>query len=419
MANFKYKLQTYKGTNTRFTCPACGKPKRFTRYIDTATGEYISDATGKCDRADKCGYHQTPKQYFESTGVNDLTFVRSFGSPSKPNERTDTAPACSYIAAEILRASRTGYDANRFITYLTTLFPFEVVNQLIVQYNLGSSDKWPGATVFWQVDSAGKARSGKIMLYNAATGRRVKQPYNHVAWVHTHLKLADYNLQQCLFGEHLLHRYPHRQVALVESEKTALIASAYMPQHLWLATGSLQGLNARLCAALRGRDVVLWPDLKGYDTWKAKAEELKHLANFTVSDMLEARATPEQREQGCDLADYLINFDYRTFKPATQQPTPALPPVNETPYTRPVKRYKEPPLFTPEPGWDMERIETFYATYTPPTTPVHLGHGQVVNNPAKYINSHLQMVRARLNNRTFKPYYDRLVEWMEREEVPF
>lgn len=422
MAHFKYQLQAYKGPHTRFTCPACGKAKRFKRYIDTATGEYISDTTGKCDREIKCGYHQTPKQYFESKGgVNNLTSVCLFALPSKTNKQTSPASPCSYIAPETVKASSTGFENNRFISYLTTLFPVAVVNGLIVDYRIGSSNKWPGATVFWQLDSTGRARTGKIMLYNANTGRRVKQPYNHVGWMHRHLKLSHYNLQQCLFGQHLLHLHPNAPVALVESEKTALIANVYMPEFIWLATGSLQGLSARMCQPLKGRQVVLWPDIKGYATWAAKAAELKHLAKFTVSHLLETVATPEQRQQGCDLADYLVNFDYRTFKLPLPQPAPTPPPVQapaQKRWVNPAKKKADDELLEkfshrPRP-WDMQTPEAFYATYSPPTGPIQLSACETITNPAQFISSHLATVRGNKNNPAFKPFYDRLVQVMER-----
>jgi hypothetical protein len=343
-----------------------------------------------------------------------------FALPSKTNKQTSPEPACSYIAPEIIASSCTGYESNRLITYLTTLFPVAVVNGLIVDYRIGSSNKWPGATVFWQLDSNGRARTGKIMLYNAATGRRVKQPYNHVGWMHKHLKLENYNLQQCLFGQHLLHLHPNTPVALVESEKTALIANVYMPNYLWLATGSLQGLNVRMCQPLKGRQVVLWPDIKGYSTWLAKAEELKHLAEFTVSNMLETHATPAQRQQGCDLADYLINFDYRTFKLPQPPFTPTPPPVPlpaQKRWVNPVKKEEEEALLErfkhrPRP-WDIKKLESFYATYIPPAGPIQLNAGESITNPAQFISSHLATVRCNANNPTFKPFYNRLVQVME------
>ena len=47
----------------------------------------------------------------------------------------------------------------------------------------------------------------------------------------------SWTLTQCLFGEHLLKQYPKKVVALVESEKTAVICAGLMPRFLWLATG--------------------------------------------------------------------------------------------------------------------------------------------------------------------------------------
>lgn len=94
---------------------------------------------------------------------------------------------------------------------------------------VGTSKYWEGATVFWQMDYQNRVRTGKIMLYNPATGKRIKEPYNHVTWVHSILHKEDYNLKQCFFGEHLLPEDKSRPVALVESEKTAIIASYYLP----------------------------------------------------------------------------------------------------------------------------------------------------------------------------------------------
>ena len=38
------------------------------RYIDTENNnQYIADNVGKCNRLDKCGYHYTPRQYFEDS----------------------------------------------------------------------------------------------------------------------------------------------------------------------------------------------------------------------------------------------------------------------------------------------------------------------------------------------------------------
>ena len=66
MNDFRYQLEKYRGRGSRYVCPQCGRKYTFTRYIDTHNNnEYVNDKVGKCNRLDKCGYHYTPKQYFE------------------------------------------------------------------------------------------------------------------------------------------------------------------------------------------------------------------------------------------------------------------------------------------------------------------------------------------------------------------
>ncbi len=67
-----------------------------------------------------------------------------------------------------------------------------------------------------------------------------------------------------LFGEVLLSIYPNKMVALVESEKTAIIASVYFPDFIWIATGGSDGCKwtqRGVCKVLEGRSVILYPDL--------------------------------------------------------------------------------------------------------------------------------------------------------------
>jgi len=146
------------------------------------------------------------------------------------------------------------------------------------------------------------------MLYDPTDGKRVKRPFNHISWVHQVVKLPDFALSQCLFGEHQLQRAPMSQVVgVVESEKTAIIASACWPELVWLATGSLTGLNTTKCQALQGRKVILFPDGSAYEQWAARAEKLQEElgALVKVSDWLEQHATQAQVEAGLDLADLI------------------------------------------------------------------------------------------------------------------
>ena len=95
---------------------------------------------------------------------------------------------------------------------------------------------------------------------------------------------------------------------LVESEKTCLIASHFMPDFLWLATGGKNGcFNEDAMQVLRRRDVILMPDLGAIGKWIEKSKILEPICkSVTISDVLDQMATDEQREAGLDISDFLL-----------------------------------------------------------------------------------------------------------------
>jgi hypothetical protein len=414
MKEHKYKLEPYKGMNTRYRCPSCQqRDKTFSLYIDTETGEHIHPTVGRCNRESNCGHHYTPKQYFQD---NNISFDTHQPKADKPRTVTPQQKPVSFIPVEVFKASLKAHETNHFVKFLINLFGVEVTSQLVSSYFIATSKHWNGATVFWQIDIRGKIRTGKIMLYNPTTGKRVKEPFNHINWVHKALKQPEFELKQCLFGEHLLIDKT-KPVAIVESEKTAVIASVYLPQFIWVAVGSLTNLNAEKCSILKGRTVTLFPDLNGFDKWSSKAKELSHLAPFTVSDLLERKATEAERKQGFDFADYLIKFNYKEFalpKPEATEPTPAVQPLVEVkPFeqTEPVYYFSksEPPK--PE-SWvqDITDLENYFTGIVIPNHPLKLNRCSTITNCSLFIESHLANVKANNGKRTFLPYLKRLQE---------
>ena len=308
MNKYRFHLEKYH-TGSKTTCPKCERKACFTRYVDELSEIAFPFHVGKCDHENSCGYHFTPKEYFK-----DNPQVSISESPAKPKIQSivqDKDEIPSFIAADIMQQSLKLYDSNPLYTFLTRIIGKENTDKLFAHYKVGTSRKWNGATVFWQIDNLGKVRSGKIMLYDANTGRRVKEPHAHVCWVHSELKKQGFKLQQCFFGEHLLPLYPDKRIFIVESEKTAIIAAHFIPDGLWIATGGKNGcFNAQTVKVLSGRDVILMPDLGATSEWQEKVHMLRPICrSVSVSSVLEDVATEEQRMQGLDIADFLLMKD--------------------------------------------------------------------------------------------------------------
>lgn len=88
-----------------------------------------------------------------------------------------------------------------------------------------------------------------------------------------------------MFGEHLLKQYPFKNVAIVESEKTAVICSFFWSEYIWLATGGKSQLNDRLLV-LKGRKIVAFPDVDGYQEWKERRDPMKNPAFLKMKEFV-------------------------------------------------------------------------------------------------------------------------------------
>lgn len=301
MNDKKYRYSLCNARPVRlFICPRCGK-RDFKKYVDNTTGHYVAHNLGRCNRQQKCGYHARP----EYAGVNYRT-----NNDSRPYtvQKTKEKPLpITYIDKHLMQRSM-GQPCH-FKQWLRSFAGDDAVDTVLGMYPVGSSKHWPGATVFWQVDVQGNVRTGKVMLYHALSGKRVREPFNHITWVHSLLPgQKTFNMQQCLFGEHLLTVEAHakKPVAIVESEKTAIIAALYKPDMLWLACGGMQQLNYNLLLPLRGRRVVFFADKGAVHLWQEKADEWAGQMKGVmaeVSTFLEDTGLPE----GSDMADYLLS----------------------------------------------------------------------------------------------------------------
>jgi hypothetical protein len=283
MKNYRYRLDE---TSKKYRCPSCNKT-RFVRYIDNETNQLTDEIYGRCDREVECGYFRYPK------GLNTLSPLEFTPPPIKKP---------SFIDAEMVTKSMSNYTINPFVNFLKKECDDKTVDWLIERYRLGTSKKFGGSVVFWQIDTLGKVRTGKVMHYNSETGNRS----NSITWAHKLINAPDFELRQCLFGLHLVTENV-TTVAIVESEKTAILFSEKRPDIVWLATGSLSNFSKKLLDPLKGLLVKVFPDKGCYDKWLEVANACnKDGFNIQVSKIMEET----EADKGADLADIKDTISY-------------------------------------------------------------------------------------------------------------
>lgn len=312
------ELEKYKGRSTRHTCPGCNGKHEFSRYVDTSTGQYIADHVGMCNNLHKCGYHYPPAEFYKEnpdkkTEARPYVPIEQKQEPEKPVQ---------YIPATVAQATFRDYDKNNLALGLSYLFSPVVTTELIDKYCIGTAKLFPGACVYWQKDIEGRFRQCKIMQYDPLTVKRVKG-IDVVFYGKKILKDPDANLQQSFFGEHLLNKRPGATVCITEAEKTAIVASVFMPQFIWIAAGGAvsgcKWMETKVHNVLKGRKVILYPDhgyyyrpkdkpekwITCFEKWSERAEAIRAISgiDITVSELLERSGI---EKDGSDIADYLL-----------------------------------------------------------------------------------------------------------------
>ena len=211
----------------------------------------------------------------------------------------------------------------------------EQMQRAAKRYHLGMSRD--GGVIFWQIDERELLRDGKIMYYHPDCHRdHDRKP----TWTNHLLRRCrqvpeDWQPEHCLFGLHLI-RTPsnspflggeHKSslnrddlggsaIAIVESEKTAVIMSEVKPEYLWLATGGKTELSVAKLKPLAGRRVILFPDTDEtgdtYRDWYEVAEAASDVFGHpvTVSSLLEQRATKAQKAAKIDIVDLIYEERY-------------------------------------------------------------------------------------------------------------
>ncbi len=367
-----------------------------------------------------------------------------------PGPTHDSGPAI--IPNKVLEETLTGYDKNNFLQYLAERCPYPFgkteLEAVISIYRLGTitGDYRQGAVTFPFIDRAGRVRAIQVKEFdseNHTTGTGFIHTMKKAEFERERLPLPDWltdyikaeNRVSCLFGEHLLARYPCNPVALVEAPKTAVYGTLYfgLPTNptnfIWLAAFNVSALNLERCRVLTGRNVVLFPDLSesgaAFNKWNARAQEFERMipgARFNVSTLLENMADVRERERGADLADFLIKLDWHSFRNNTRLPAADsqnvkseknVPEKKPLFFTKTATREPEQTLHSfagHSARWDITGMEVFFSSVTLPEGPIQVNPWTTIADPGKFIATHIDTAKANNGNPRFRPYFDRLTE---------
>lgn len=297
----RYILEPYRSPSSRIDCPNCNAKHSYARFIDIETGEHLEDNFGRCDRVEKCGYFNTP--YGQDINNKSLMVPILKVLDEYQDQSSGTI---SLISLSNVFESLTFND--NFSNFLKKTFGFKAVESLI-KYKIGESNKWKGSTVFWQIDQDSDVRTGKIILYGD-NGKRIKEPFPRISWEHVPDKkldvIPDYNLKQCLFGEHLITE-ENQIYNIVEAEKTAIICDISSPPEkgIWLSVGGIELISEEKLKVLENKTLNFFPDKgdKAYTKWSDKLKPFTKDWNITINRGLEK----SDLEDGSDLADLILS----------------------------------------------------------------------------------------------------------------
>lgn len=455
MEAYRYTLEK---SSRKHLCPECNK-RKFVRYIDTETKEYLPEQYGRCDREINCAYHLNPYADGYSDKADGFTSNSQCKGSAFKEFRSQPKPF-AFIPLEILKKTRQGWEQNTFLqnllNHIPYPFPASEIERVIVQYQLGTILKgyMSGAITFPFIDESNNIRAIQAKKFDKSNHTIITSFLHSI--VEQNLKdsgrqipewLKSYNENDskvtCLFGAHLLPKFPKNPVALVEAPKSAIICTLYYgfpdkPDHLlWLAVYNLSSLSLEKCSALKGRTVILFPDLSkegtAFQLWSEKSKSLEKKlpgTRFFVNNLLEQKASIKAKSKGYDLADYLIQYDHNTFenknpgqltiqnKTENEIPIPSLSSFQESlPHTvRPTMHRadffpEDPPdkkRSSPYESWDLASLESFFSLIPLPQTPFRLNQCSVIHNLPKFISGHLAIVHTYNGNPVFLPYLKRL-----------
>lgn len=275
------------------------------------------------------------RNYGKEYGMCFACGASNYPSGSKtvagPNTSTtaNDKHAVQYIPLQVVERTFTAYHSNPLVHFLEKTLGAVITEKIIQHFRVGTARN--GGTVFWYFDKNGYCRKPKVVFY-ASDGHRIKDDPTRKPHCAGYTNAKGYT--HPLFGEHQLNErlYPaHTPVVLVESEKTACVGYAFLPQYVWLASGGSRSMNKTRAFVLRSRQVLILPDA---DTaGREGAQVTLHLLQ-QLRIAAQIKELFPQQEDHTDIADHLVlllqsEYTRGHYTPLTGRPLPLAHPLPE------------------------------------------------------------------------------------------
>ena len=329
--------------------------KKGVRYLglcpfhdDRHLGSFVVYPKGNCFKCFKCGAkggvvdflmaHEKlsypdairwlGKKYSIDTDMQDFNYTQPPPRPAPPPLQPLRLPMGMVERTQ----NAANADTDILIRWIMDMVNWDYIqrkriSEVLNDYHVGHGKN--GHTIFWQIDERGEVRTGKMMKYKSDGHRDKTAPWNF-DWIHSALfrdqRLTQWNedkqeAQLTFFGMHLLNRYPHATVNIVESEKTAVLMAIAYGNHatqIWMACGGLEMLSAERLKPItsQGRQIVLFPDRDGVGKWRAKAAQLPYKSIVLNEQPVTEWWKPQDGDKA-DVADVVVRI-LNERKPMTQ-----------------------------------------------------------------------------------------------------
>jgi hypothetical protein len=248
------------------------------------------------------------KDFGQDSGLHAIDFLREY---KKIDFKEAVSVAADYANISLPSASRKKVEAvtiypdnnlvaksleNKDSNFHLFCKQLGISEEHLVKWRVGATK---GKTEFHFVDSTGTTRNIKTFEY-LKDGHRNKDIYPY-SLQH---KSDSERYSMCFYGEHLLSGNENTTVCVVESEKTAVIASFFYPQYEWLATGGLTGAKKEDFVRNKlfdGRQILVFVDADANRKVPKAFTILKDLGGkVNTVDLF-----PDRKDK-TDIADYII-----------------------------------------------------------------------------------------------------------------